>query len=300
MNKKEKRSTSATIFEKVLKNVIIPKGSTITEVMLEYKKFKGKQKKYSLPIFFKMQDTIETVSVEDMQLFYINVESQSNELIIYLHGGAYVNEILPFHWIMLDKLAKQLDCTFIIPDYPLAPIHSFEESYEKLTVLYQKVLKYYSNKKIILMGDSAGGGLALGLSLYWANLALPQPDKLILLSPWLDLTMNNPEIDKFMDVDPSLKKDELIVDANYWANGTDLKDYRLSPIYGDFSALKEVVLFVGTHELFYPDVTLLYEKLKEKNIKVELNIGQGLNHVYPAFPIPEADEALRHIVEIIK
>lgn len=300
MNKKEKRSTSATIFEKVLKNVIIPKGSTITEVMLEYKKFKGKQKKYSLPIFFKMQDTIETVSVEDMQLFYINVESQSNELIIYLHGGAYVNEILPFHWIMLDKLAKQLDCTFIIPDYPLAPIHSFEESYEKLTVLYQKALKYYSNKKIILMGDSAGGGLALGLSLYWANLALPQPDKLILLSPWLDLTMNNPEIDKFIDVDPSLKKDELIVDANYWANGTDLKDCRLSPIYGDFSALKEVVLFVGTHELFYPDVTLLYEKLKEKNIKVELNIGQGLNHVYPAFPIPEADEALRHIVEIIK
>ena len=300
MNRKEERSTSAAIFEKVLKNVIIPKGSTITEVMLEYKKFKGKQKKYSLPIFFKMQDTIETVSVEDMQLFYINVESQSNELIIYLHGGAYVNEILPFHWIMLDKLAKQLDCTFIIPDYPLAPIHSFEESYEKLTVLYQKVLKYYSNKKIILMGDSAGGGLALGLSLYWANLALPQPDKLILLSPWLDLTMNNPEIDKFIDVDPSLKKDELIVDANYWANGTDLKDYRLSPIYGDFSALKEVVLFVGTHELFYPDVTLLYEKLKEKNIKVELNIGQGLNHVYPAFPIPEADEALRHIVEIIK
>ncbi len=300
MNRKEERSTSAAIFEKVLKNVIIPKGSTITEVMLEYKKFKGKQKKYSLPIFFKMQDTIETVSVEDMQLFYINVESQSNELIIYLHGGAYVNEILPFHWIMLDKLAKQLDCTFIIPDYPLAPIHSFEESYEKLTVLYQKVLKYYSNKKIILMGDSAGGGLALGLSLYWANLALPQPDKLILLSPWLDLTMNNPEIDKFMDVDPSLKKDELIVDANYWANGTDLKDYRLSPIYGDFSALKEVVLFVGTHELFYPDVTLLYEKLKEKNIKVELNIGQGLNHVYPAFPIPEADEALRHIVEMIK
>ena len=300
MNRKEERSTSAAIFEKVLKNVIIPKGSTITEVMLEYKKFKGKQKKYSLPIFFKMQDTIETVSVEDMQLFYINVESQSNELIIYLHGGAYVNEILPFHWIMLDKLAKQLDCTFIIPDYPLAPIHSFEESYEKLTVLYQKVLKYYSNKKIILMGDSAGGGLALGLSLYWANLALPQPDKLILLSPWLDLTMNNPEIDKFIDVDPSLKKDELIVDANYWANGTDLKDYRLSPIYGDFSALKEVVLFVGTHELFYPDVTLLYEKLKEKNIKVELNIGQGLNHVYPACPIPEADEALRHIVEIIK
>lgn len=294
------RSASAAILEKVLKNVIIPKGSTITEVMLEYRKFKGRQKKYSLPVFLMMQSSIEAIKVENMQLFYINVESKSRELIIYLHGGAYVNEMLPFHWLMLDKLAKKLDCTFIIPDYPLAPIHSFEESYDKLTILYQKVIRYYPDRKIVLMGDSAGGGLALGLSMYWATLKLPQPKQLILLSPWVDLTMSNTDMADYEAVDPLLRKNELIVDAYYWADGADLKDCRLSPIYGDFTELKQVVLFTGTHEIFYPDITLLFEKLKAADVDAELNVGEGLNHVYPAFPIPEADAALQHITELIK
>ncbi|MBR0385999.1 MAG: alpha/beta hydrolase, partial [Erysipelotrichaceae bacterium] len=166
-------------------------------------------------------------------------------------------------------------------------------------ILYLKCLKYHHDRKIILMGDSAGGGLALGLCQYWDTIGLKQPYRLILLSPWVDLTMENPDIPEYEKNDPSLIRDELLVDAYYWADGTDLKDRRLSPIYGDMSIYKRVSLFVGTHEMFYPDITLLARKLEDAGARVDLNIGEGLNHVYPAYPIPEADKALKHIEKLL-
>lgn len=293
------KSRSAQIYERLAKRILIPKGKNLEDVILAYRKAKGK-KKYELPLLVKMSSKVDDIMSKDMQLFYMNVESESDKLIIYLHGGAYVEEMLFFHWLMLDKITKQVDSTFIIPDYPLAPYSNFEDCYKKMAVFYKKVLKYYPDKKIIFMGDSAGGGLALGLSLYFAKKKLPVPDKLILLSPWIDLKMDNPKIEEYLDIDPMLKIDELRVDAAYWANGKNLKDYRLSPIYGDLSVLKDVTVFCGTHEIFYPDMLRFMDKLKENKVKHKLYVGEGLNHVYPAFPIPEADEAIEKIARIIK
>ncbi len=286
--------------EKLARRVVIPKGQTMTEVILEYKKFKARERKYSLPLFVKLLDSYESGTFHDVQTFYINENSDRDYTIIYLHGGAYVSKMLFLHWILLDKLVRGLECTMIIPDYPLAPIHTFEESYDKLTRMYVDYITMFPDRKIILMGDSAGGGLALGLAEYFAKNNIRVPDKLILLSPWVDITMENRDIDNFIDVDPTLKKNELIIDGIYWANKTNRKDYRLSPLYGDVSKLKDVTLFVGTHEMFYPDIMKLYKKLIKNNVKTELNIGEGLDHVYPAFPIPEADEAINHIIKIIK
>ena len=151
------KSRSAKICDRILKTVILPKGKNMTDVIMRIRSIKG-QKKYNLPLFWKLQENIEGIDAHDMQLFYMNVESQSNSLIIYLHGGAYVSEILPVHWLMLDKITKMVDATFIIPDYPLAPYADYKDCYEKLTVFYKKVLQYYPERKIILMGDSAGGG----------------------------------------------------------------------------------------------------------------------------------------------
>ncbi len=282
----------------VAKTAVVPKGKTITDVVLAYRKAKGK-KKYNLPLLVKLSEKVDDVIDDDLRLFYLNTESNSNKIVIYLHGGAYVDEFLPFHWLMLDKITREIDCTFIIPDYPLAPHFNYRDCYKILLKFYKKVLKYYPDKQIIFMGDSAGGGLALGLTMYFNEKGLRLPDKHILLSPWIDLNMDNPEIDKYIKVDPTLNRDELLVDALYWANGTDLKDYRLSPIYGDVTCLKDVTLFTGTHEFLYPDIVKFSRILKRKKIKNTLIIGEGLNHVYPAYPIPEADEAIKQISKII-
>lgn len=282
----------------VAKTAVVPKGKTITDVVLAYRKAKGK-KKYNLPLLVKLSEKVDDVIDDDLRLFYLNTESNSNKIVIYLHGGAYVDEFLPFHWLMLDKITREIDCTFIIPDYPLAPHFNYKDCYKILLKFYKKVLKYYPDKQIIFMGDSAGGGLALGLTMFFNEKGLRLPDKHILLSPWIDLNMDNPEIDKYIKVDPTLNRDELLVDALYWANGTDLKDYRLSPIYGDVTCLKDVTLFSGTHEFLYPDIVKFSRILKRKKIKNTLIIGEGLNHVYPAYPIPEADEAIKQISKII-
>ena len=292
-------SASARICERLIRRAVTPKGKNLTDVILKYKRYKGR-KKYNLPLLVKLSEKVDEVESRGMQLFYMNPESKSDTLIIYLHGGAYVEEMLPFHWMMLDKITADVDSAFIIPDYPLAPYADFEECYKQLTAFYHKVLQYYPDKKIIMMGDSAGGGLALGLGMYFASIGLPVPDKHILMSPWVDLVMDNPEIEKYIKIDPSLKRPELQVDASYWANGTDLKDYRLSPIYGDVSVLKDVTLLTGTHEFFHPDIVKFNEMLEEAGVKTRLIIGEGLCHVYPAFPIPEADEAIKEICRIIK
>ena len=294
------RSKSATICERIARKAVVPKGRTITQVIMEYRRHKGK-KRYDLPLLIKIRDRgrIDDIVSGEMRLFYMNVESESDKLIIYLHGGAYVEEMLPFHWLMLDKITSQSAAQFIIPDYPLAPYSDYKVCYAQLETFYKKVLKYYPDKKIIFMGDSAGGGLALGFAMYLDTLGLKGPEKLILMSPWLDLKMDKPEIPFYEKVDPTLKRADLSVDAAYWANGTDLKDYRLSPMYGDVSCLKDVTMFTGTHEFFYPEVMKFSGILTEKSIRNKVYVGEGLNHVYPAFPIPEADEAIETMCEII-
>ncbi|MDO4378880.1 MAG: alpha/beta hydrolase [Erysipelotrichia bacterium] len=296
----KKRSTTAGITEKLISLGTIDKGAILTEVILEYRKHKGDKKKYSLPLFMKMSKSLKEQTFDKMQIFYLNEEENTDYTIIYLHGGAYVNEMMVFHWMMLENISSKLQSYIIVPDYGLAPLHDFKEAYRDLTDLYVQYRQKHPHKKIVLMGDSAGGGLAIGLAQYWHANNIEQPYKIISLSPWLDLTMTNPDIEKYIHVDPMLKVDELKVDSQYWANGTDLHDYRLSPIYGNIQGLHDIYLFVGTHEIFYPDVTKFYNRLKDNHIKTELFIGEGLNHVYPAFPIPEAKQALDTIVQIIK
>ena len=293
------KSKNAIFYEKLAKKILLPKGKTMSEVIMNYRRARKKQK-YNLPLLLKISDKVDDVVSRDMHLFYMNVESETDTLVIYLHGGAYVDEILPFHWAMLDKITSMIDSKFIIPDYPLAPYSNFLDCYKKMTQFYKKVLEYYPDKQIIMMGDSAGGGLAAGLSMYFAKKGLRVPDKLILLSPWVDLVMDNEEIKDYIPDDPMLKYDDLKVDAKFWANGHDLKDYRLSPFYGDVSVLKDVTLFTGTHEFFYPDIIRFGRKLEENGVKNRIFVGEKLNHVYPAFPIPEANDALRIIAQVIE
>lgn len=294
------KSTEAAIVEKLVTLGTLPRSAIITEALLEYKKYKGNVKKYSAPLFMKLFRSLKEDHLDQMQVFQLNQEDSSDYTIIYLHGGAYVNEMMAFHWAMLENISNLFKSYILIPDYPLAPRHNYKEAYDDLTKLYSQYIQEHPDKKVILMGDSAGAGLAIGLAQYWHKNNIAQPHKIIALSPWLDLSMENEEIKDYQPLDPMLKVEKLKIDAQYWANGTDLKDPMLSPMYGDLTGLKDITLFVGTHEIFYPDITKFYKKLQENNITSRLFIGEGLNHVYPAFPIPEAKVALQQIVDIIQ
>lgn len=250
---------------------------------------------------YKIPKRIYRTKVESKDLFgcqmvIFNENEDVERLVIYLHGGIYVNEIRNPHISFCDKLAKKINATVFAPLYPLAPNHTYEETYEIVEKLYKDLLTI--NKPIIVMGDSAGGGLSAAFCEYLAVNELPQPKNLILISPWLDVSMSG-DYDE-VEFDPMLGVDGLREMGETWAGDLDPKDYKVSPLFGDIKKLPKTTLFVGTHEIFYPDVVKFYNKLKDNGIDVELNIGEEMTHVYPIYPlVPESKEAFKHIVEII-
>jgi acetyl esterase/lipase len=231
------------------------------------------------------------------QMVLFNESTTTENLIIYLHGGAYVSEIEDLHIIFCDKLAEKANATVFAPIYPLAPNHTFEETYGIVENLYNLLLKF--DKPITIMGDSAGGGLSVAFCEYLAANEITQPEHLILISPWVDVSMSG-DYDDYMNLDPMLGVDGLIEMGKAWAGDLDTKDYRVSPLYGNIEKLPQTAIFVGTHEIFYPDILNFYNNLKGNGIDVELNVGEDLSHVYPLYPmVPESKEAFKHIVEII-
>lgn len=251
--------------------------------------------------YYKIPKLIYRTKVESKDLFgcqmvlFNNVED-SERLVIYLHGGIYVDEIMIPHISFCDKLAKKVNACVFAPIYPLAPNHTYEETYEILEKLYLHLLTI--DKPIIIMGDSAGGGLSAAFCEYLAVNDLPQPKNLILISPWIDISMSGDYGE--VEFDPISGVDALRVMGKSWAGDLDLKDYKVSPLFGDISKLPKTTLFVGTHEILYSDILKFYNKLTDNGIDVELNIGEGMNHVYPIYPlVPESKEAFNHIVDVI-
>ena len=231
------------------------------------------------------------------QMVIFNENENTENIILYLHGGAYVNEMEKLHIAFCDKIAKKANATVYAPIYPLAPNHTYEETYKIVEKLYDLISEL--KKPITIMGDSAGGGLSAAFCEYLAANGLHQPKHLILISPWVDISMSG-DYDDYFDLDPMLGIDGLREMGKAWAGDLDTKDYRVSPLFGDIKELPQTAIFIGTHEIFYPDVFEFYNKLKDNGIDVELNIGEEMSHVYPLYPlVPESKEALKHIVEII-
>ena len=233
---------------------------------------------------------------EGIKVYYVGRKKDYRNVLFYIHGGYYFHHAAKSHLTMLRNIMKQSSTMVVFPVYPLTPFNTLTDCFDKMAALYNKVWDDNIGKKIILSGDSAGGGFALAL----AEHTKKQPDELILLSPWVDASMSNEEMWNYDKVDPMLSIEKARFIGKTWAGKLDIKDYRVSPLFGDMSKLKNVTIFVGTREVFYLDNLKLFEKLNElKSPNLRLIIGKGQNHVYPAYPTREAKQAVKQIVEII-
>ena len=291
------RSGIATVAEWVIRLGGSKQKFTDPQQCADYIAKRGQAEPYRLKA--KLKSTVTEEEINGSAVYTLTPDAQAQAIVLYLHGGAYVNDASDMYFNFLDRLAREVQAQVIVPIYPLAPNHTWAETYDLLTTLYRDRLAD-AGIPVIVMGDSAGGGLSVAFCEYLAELGLPQPDKLILFSPWMDVSMSNPEAAKYEDADPMLSAYGLVEMGKYWAGDLDLQDYRISPIFGDFSALQNVHLFVGTREIFYPDVTEFARLLEEQGIQSELYVGEGMNHVYPFYPIPEAREAVRQVYQIIR
>lgn len=253
------------------------------------------------PPSVKMKSPIVKDVIDGMEVFYINKSSDKPiKQVLYLHGGGYIEQPVPEHWKFLDKLAGATGASITMPIYPKAPDYQYADTFGRLLPLYESMLSATEAKDIIFMGDSAGGGLALALAQYLSEKGLPQPGKLILLSPWLDITMENPDIMSLDSKDPSLGIYGLIQMGKAWAGSAEPHNYMLSSIYGNVLGLGEIAIFVGGHEVLLPDIRKFKALAEAQNVKISYYEYPKMNHDFPLFPIPEAKKAQKQIADIIK
>ncbi len=236
-----------------------------------------------------------------MQVFYFNEETFDGTIIIYIPGGGYVNNPLKYHWKIIDKLSARTSTPVIMPVYLKVPNYTCEESYEAMTEFYLDVATRQGVERIIVMGDSSGGGMSLALSQLMRDEhpEVLQPDNLILIAPWMDVSMENEHIVEVENTDPMLELYGAKDLGKRWAGERDVHDPLVSPIYGTFQDLGYITLFTGTRDMLCPDIELFSEKLTEQGIEHTLVVKEGLDHPYPLFPIPEAAEAVDMMCNII-
>lgn len=222
--------------------------------------------------------------------FYANEGTASRFTVFYLHGGAYRYDFSPFHWRFIKTLIEKTDAMVAAPAYRLVPFGTWKDAFDLIIPVYKNYAQQHPEKKIVLMGDSAGGGLSVAIAERLKQDGIRMPDEIILMSPWVDTTMENPVVRAYADADPWLHVPSLKVCSRWWAGDSDPHDPQVSPLFGDLSGLANVTVLTGTKEVLFPDTLRFYERIGREETN-ELHIADGMMHVYPLMPIPEAKAA---------
>lgn len=205
---------------------------------------------------------------------------ENTKYILYFHGGSYVAEATNNHWEFLKKIAKDTGYTIIMPDYPLTPKYNYKEVYNVVEPLYNQIIEKVGKSNLILMGDSAGGGLALGLYEKITQDNIETPAKTILISPWLDVRLENDNIKDVEKNDTILNKETLKLAGIAYAGNDGINSYMVNPIDGDLSKIENVEIFIGTYDILNPDCKLLKEKANEVGKDIEIKEYDQAKHIW--------------------
>lgn len=261
-----------------------------------------------------MQYPVAAKFFGEMDYYILNAQEHSPILIVYFPGGTYIDRPQTEHWMFADALAAETGAEVWVPDYPKLPDYTAETAYPILRDFCREALGAESYDKLIFMGDSAGGGMALSLAnqLTVNHLLdtpeMPVPDELILLSPWLDVSMTNMDLLDYEKKEPKLDRQTLAAAGRAWAGSWDVTHAKVSPHYAYEDWLRadpehQLTLFAGTRELLYPDIIRFSEHLETNSLGHQLVIGEGMNHIWPlyrAYGVPEAEEAFQTILQEIQ
>ncbi len=254
-------------------------------------------------------------SVGDFEVLQLtSIERPSSVHILYLHGGGYAYELSTPHLLMLAGLIERTGVSVTVPIYPLAPEFTHADAFPFVEEVYRELLEETPASRIVLGGDSAGGGFVLSQLLRYRELGLELPSKVFLISPWLDVTMSHPEIPALEDADCILVTSALRVYGEWWADGTDPASPQFSPLFGDLGELPPVLMIGGTDELLLPDIRDLASAIDAEAVQVRDPGARALTdakHLYVEYPggfhdfplldlLPETHDALDRIATFVK
>ncbi|MBO5167278.1 MAG: alpha/beta hydrolase [Lachnospiraceae bacterium] len=232
----------------------------------------------------------------------VNRAHMKKYIILYCHGGGYSTGSCLYGRTLTSKLAAMTSMDVLGFDYRLAPENPYPAALEDaMKVWNYLMLLGYGARDVILAGDSAGGNLALALTLKLKDEGRLLPRGLVLMSPWTDLTSSGESHCTREDIDPILHKEYLdrMITAYTSGKEVDLKHPYISPLYGDFTGFPPVYIQVGDNEILLSDSLELHKKMVEANVSVKLDCFEGMWHVFQMSPFKTAAEAMDKNAEFI-
>jgi epsilon-lactone hydrolase len=239
----------------------------------------------------------EGVSVEAVDASGVPAEwigTGDGPVVVYVHGGGYCIGSLDSHRSMLTHLASAIRGRVLAVDYRLAPEHPFPAALDDACTAYRWILSGGVDPgRVVVAGDSAGGGLTLATLVALRDAGDPLPAGGVCLSPWADLTQSGPSMSEKAEADPMVHAEDLDRwAAAYAGSENDPGAPGLSPLFADLSGLPPLLVEVGTAEVLLDDARRVAERARTAGVDVTLFEGEDLIHVWHFFAgaVPEADE----------
>ncbi len=218
--------------------------------------------------------------------------------LLYIHGGAHALEINGLHWRFIGKLIAQGFAVWV-PIFPLVPDADGDAIRKAVWESYVKATEHANGKPIQLIADSAGAGLALDLALGACVEKQIPPGCMVLISPWLDLSLSAAGLDLAAEHDPVLDLPGLRWAAAAFAGERSLADPVVSPLNADLSSMPPALVLTGSRDLLNSDAKRLKAKVASSHQHFRLIEEPGMLHNWPLLPIPEAALAFDQIVRFV-
>lgn len=231
-----------------------------------------------------------------MKLLASKENPNTDKIILQLHGGGYMGAVRNAYYVFAGLYNEvSHGCSVLTPDYRVAPEHPFPAALEDAVSAYQWLLdEGWFGTQIILAGDSAGGGLAMALTMYLKDHHMPLPCGIVAMSPWTDVTASGESYETNYEKDPLFGNTrESMIYINDYPGDHDPMDYYISPMFGDFREFPPMLIQVGSVEMLLSDSVSVAAKAREQGVKVRLSIYEGMFHVFQMayLNIPESKKA---------
>jgi acetyl esterase/lipase len=221
--------------------------------------------------------------------------AETTPVLLYLHGGGYVIKTPHVHRVMVGRLARAAGMRAFMVDYRLAPEHPFPAALHDAAASYRGLLTQgVAPSQIVVVGDSAGGGLTAALLLHLRDSGEPFPAAAGIISGLLDCTFSDPAATEYAQRDPFLRLADVKMMAMHYAGAENPAHPLLSPVFADLHGLPPLLIYAGEHECLYPDAVRIAAQAEAAGVDVTLRVWAGMLHAFPIFAgfVPEGRQAL--------
>lgn len=229
-------------------------------------------------------------------------QARKDKVMLYTHGGGYVSGSCNDHRSIVARVVKGSEVGALLFEYRLAPEHPYPAAIVDSVAVYRWLLAQgISSSKIMIVGESAGGGLCLAMLLALRDQGIPLPAAAVAISPWTDLkcTGESYRTKNKVSLAPA---ESWTVFSKYYVGDNDPCLPWISPLYGDLHGLPPIRIYTGEDDELLDDLIRFAEKSKAAGVDVTLKVGERMVHCYPFLPpfIPEARQAMDEICAFIK